>query len=210
MTLASITNSKFFDYLILAIRFLLAATFISYGYGKLTEGQFGLTPLELQKPIGELNLMQIGWYLFDQQPFKYFIGISQIICGILLLINRTVLIGAILFLPIAVNILIIDLTIMPSAFATAFALRFTSYIFLDGLLFFHYRKQCLEGLQKLLQNVKPKYKHRFWTLLFIPLLALILEILPFIPKVLWGLMQDPKGMLTWIKEMTGLIMRNLQ
>lgn len=73
----SCLRSKIFDYLIIVIRFLLAVIFISYGYGKLTEGQFGLTIQELQKPVKELNLLQIGWYLFDQQPFKFFIGISQ-------------------------------------------------------------------------------------------------------------------------------------
>lgn len=37
------TKAQRWDYFILAARGLLAYTFISYGYGKLTGGQFGLT-----------------------------------------------------------------------------------------------------------------------------------------------------------------------
>ena len=146
MKITQFYKSKNFDYLIIVIRFLLAIIFISYGYGKLTEEQFGLTTEELQTPIKELKLLQIGWYLFDQQPFKFFIGVSQIICGIILLINRTVLIGAVLFLPIVINILIIDLTIMPKAMANAFAIRLIFYIFLDSLIFLHYKKQIIEPI----------------------------------------------------------------
>ena len=135
MKTPQINKAKFFDYFIIIARFLLAIIFIMYGYSKLTEGQFGLSNEMLEKPIKELNLMQIRWYIFDKQPFKFFIGISQIICGILLLINRTVLIGAIIFLPIALNILIIDLTIMPTQMANAFAFRLGFYIILDLLIF---------------------------------------------------------------------------
>lgn len=42
--LLSISNSKYFEYFILIARFLLAITFINYGYSKLTGGQFGVTP----------------------------------------------------------------------------------------------------------------------------------------------------------------------
>ena len=193
-------KSKNFDYLIIVIRFLLAIIFISYGYGKLTEEQFGLTIEELQKPIKELNLLQIGWYLFDQQPFKFFIGVSQIICGILLLINRTVLIGAVLFLPIVINILIIDLTIMPKAMANAFAIRLIFYIFLDSLIFLHYKKQTTAAIQKLLTNVKPKFKHNYWTILLIPVFAVCLEILPIVPKILWQIIQDPATLYNYMVE----------
>lgn len=200
MKINQIYKSKIFDYLIIVIRFLLAIIFLSYGYGKLTDGQFGLSIQELQKPIKELNLFQIGWYLFDQQPFKFFIGVSQIICGILLLINRTVLIGAILFLPIVINILIIDLTIMPKAMANAFAIRLIFYIFLDCLIFLHYKKQTFEAIQKLLTNIKPKFKHKYWTILFIPLFAVFLEVLPILPKILWEIIQDPSTMYNYMIE----------
>ncbi|MFC7525545.1 hypothetical protein ACFQRK_16395 [Parapedobacter sp. GCM10030251] len=79
-----------------------------------------LTVQELATPIQELSLFKIAWYLFDHQPFKIFIGISQIVASLLLLFNRTMVIGALMLVPIVANILIIDLTIMPYAFKLAF------------------------------------------------------------------------------------------
>lgn len=57
---------KIFDYFILVARFLLGIVFISYGYSKIMDNQFGLTDEMLQKPIKDLNLMQIGLYVFKQ------------------------------------------------------------------------------------------------------------------------------------------------
>lgn len=185
----------------------MAIVFISYGYSKLNDGQFGLTDEMLQKPIKELNLMQIGWYIFDQQPFKFFIGISQIICGLLLLINRTVLIGALIFLPIALNIIIIDLTIMPKEMANAFAIKLGFYIFLDFLIFYHYKTQTLTALKSLTSSIKPKYKHKYWTFLFVPIFVVILEFVPVIPKIIWGLITEPENMVSALKESINLILK---
>lgn len=87
-------KDKRWDYFILTARFLLAWTFLSYGYGKLTAGQFGISEAELATPLQDLSLFRVSWYLFDHEPFKTFIGISQVLCALLLLVNRTVLIGA--------------------------------------------------------------------------------------------------------------------
>ena len=153
--------------------------------------------------------MQIGWYLFDKQPFKYFIGISQIICGILLLVNRTVLIGAIIFIPIALNIIIIDLTIMPKELGNSFAIRLGFYIFLDILIFYHYKVQTIEAVKNFTKSVKPKFKQKIWTLIFIPVLSFFLEFSPAIPKVIWGLITDPEKMIKSIKETINIILKNI-
>ena len=200
-------KSKIFDYFIIIARVLLAIVFISYGFSKLNDGQFGLTDEMLQKPIKELSLMQIGWYIFDQQPFKFFIGISQIICGILLLINRTVLIGALIFLPIALTIVIIDLTIMPKEMANAFAIRIGFYIFLDFLIFYHYKTQTLTALKNLTSSIKPKYLHNYWTFLFVPIFAFILEFVSAIPKIIWGLITEPENMINGLKETLNLVLK---
>ncbi|MEM8900560.1 MAG: hypothetical protein AAGC85_20765, partial [Bacteroidota bacterium] len=138
-----ISREQFWDYLILTARFVLAWFFLYYGQGKLTGGQFGLTEEELLTPIKDLSLFKLGWYLFDFQPFKAFIGISQIICAILLLWNRTVILGAFLYLPIALNILIIDLTIMPIELKVGFAFRLSFYLLLNILILWHYREKLL-------------------------------------------------------------------
>jgi len=204
-----VNKYKIFDYFIIVSRFLLAIVFIQYGYSKLTQGQFGLSVEELAKPVKELSLMQIGWFLFDQQPFKAFIGVSQIICGILLLLNRTVLIGALLFLPIAINILIINLTIMPKGLANPLTGRFILYILLDLLIFYHYRIQTINACQVITQKTKPKFKHKIWLYLIVPVLALILEFTPALPALLHGFITQPGEMWSLIKETIGLVSKNL-
>lgn len=209
MNAPQINKSKIFDYFIIVARFLLAIVFINYGYGKLTDTQFGLTEEMLQKPIKDLNLLQIGWYLFDKQPFKYFIGISQIICGFLLLINRTVLIGASIFLPIALNILIIDLTIMPKELANGFTTRLGFYIFLDLLIFYHYREQTIAAIRSLTKSIKPKYKHKIWSFIFIPLFAFFLEFSFALPKIIRELLTEPAKMFNEIKELINIVLKNI-
>lgn len=205
MTALTINKSKSFDYLIIVARFLLAAVFISYGYSKLTNNQFGLSTEDLAKPIKDLNLMQVAWYLFDHQPFKYFIGTSQIICALLLLFRKTVLIGAILFLPIAVNILIIDLTIMPKGLKNAFAVRLSFYIFLDLLIFLYYKTQTLGMLASLTKSSEIKYKHKLWFYFLIPIFALMLDLSIGIPKLIWGLITEPTKMIHDLTEIVRVI-----
>ena len=89
---------------------------------------------------------------------------------------------------------------MPKAMANAFAIRLIFYIFLDCLIFLHYKKQTIETVQKLLTNVKPKFKHKFWTILLIPVFAIFLEILPILPKILWEIIQDPATFYNYMVE----------
>ena len=59
-----LTNTKHWDYFILVARFLLAWTFLRYGYSKLTGGQFGLKPKELITPLQDLNLFRISFWAY--------------------------------------------------------------------------------------------------------------------------------------------------
>ncbi len=187
-----IDKEKLADYFILVVRCLLAYIFLDYGYAKLTEGQFGLHAEELAQPLGKTSLMRMAWYLFSFQPFKYFIGISQIICALLLIWNRTVLLGAALFLPIAANILIIDLTIMPGS---PFAMRLSFYLLLDLLIFYHYREKVIMAFFYLTKGINPKFKYKPGWYLAIPLFAILLEFLPFVPRMISAFLKDPQG--TW-------------
>ncbi len=195
-----ISKEKTWDYFILTARFLLAVTFLSYGYSKLSNGQFGISETELQTPVKDLSLFKLSWYLFDHQPFKFFIGISQIICGILLMINQTVLLGAFLFLPIVSTILIIDLTYVPSSMATAFAWRLGFYIVLDILILMHYPSRIKTTWAALTHNVSTRYKIPIWGYLILPLSVIALEIMGVIPKLIFGLITNPTEVIDGIKS----------
>ncbi|RNC87738.1 MAG: DoxX family membrane protein [Winogradskyella sp.] len=184
LNIKNIINSKRWDYFILVIRCLLAYIFFQYGYSKLTGGQFGLKEVELNTPIKDLSLFRISWYLFDHQPFKFIVGLSQIICALLLMINRTVILGAFMFLPIVATILIIDISFMSPQFAYAFLWRLSIYILLDILILIHYKGKMLTIWKAIWDNKTIKYKHSIWGFILIPVFAIILEFAIALPKAI--------------------------
>ena len=85
----TVKKEKLWDYLILCARVLLAWILLSYGWSKVNGGQFGISAEEMARPVKDLGLFKLSWYMFDHEPFKSFIGISQIIAGLLLLTDIT-------------------------------------------------------------------------------------------------------------------------
>ena len=81
-------------------RILLALAFIPSGLKKLLGEQF--TILGIDTPVGFFfeALYQAGWYW-------NFLGFMQLLVALLLLIPRTTLFAALLYLPIIINILVI-------------------------------------------------------------------------------------------------------
>jgi len=193
--LQGIFKAQLPDYFILVARFLLGWTFLRYGYGKLADEQFGVTAAELATPLKDLSLHRLSWYLFDHQPFKAFIGISQIICGGLLIVNRTAILGAFLFLPIVVNILVIDLTVMPPDHAVGFAWRLSFYVLLDLLVLWHYRSRMKIVWRAVQRNVSTGSRFPIWAYLILPALAIALDVLLVVPKLLINLALYPAA--TW-------------
>lgn len=174
------------ELIILGIRILFFIVFVFYGVGKLTDGQFGnLTTEELNTPLKDLSLFKIGWYLFDHQPFKAFIGTSQIIAACLLLFNRTFIIGLLMLTPIILNILIIDLTIMPPSLKVSFLFRLTTYLLYIFFVIYYFRHPFfkvwanLKNIRNFENSKKIKWKYAY-LLIIIPLLTYLPEVLQFI------------------------------
>ncbi|UZT98052.1 DoxX family membrane protein [Chryseobacterium fluminis] len=193
------TKSK--AYFILSIRILLAYIFISYGFSKMINNQFSISESELSTPIRDLSLFKIAWHLFNHQPFKYFIGVSQIICGLLLIFNRTIILGAFLFLPIAVNILIIDLTIMPPFMARGFAFRLSFYIILDCIILYSFKERIIIIWKSMTDKAKVNYKFSIWQYLLLPVSVIILEIMGALPQIIVNIIINP----SYIQETFSLI-----
>ena len=200
----SISNrkKKLWDYFILCARFLLAWTLLSYGWGKLTENQFGLSPAELSKPVKDLGLFKLSWYLFDQQPFKSFIGFSQIIAGLLLLWNKTRLIGALIAVPILLNILIIDITFIQMS---GFYWRLSYYLFLDLLILWHDKERIISVFKNLTSGLNARFRYPLWAYLILPVMAIVLELLGILPKVLTGLILHPSETMSALSEMPQIL-----
>ncbi len=199
------TQSTAQDLVVLSIRVLLACIFLSYGTSKLFGTQFGnLTAQELATPIKDLSLFKIAWYLFDHQPFMIFIGVSQIVASLLLLYNRTMIIGALMLIPIIVNILIIDLTIMPYGFKLGFLFRLTTYLCYIGLLLWHYRQHLAPAWRQVTairaMRFPPQKKIAYLlVLLFIP----ALEIIPGLLKTIYFAVTHPASFAEGIRSLFG-------
>lgn len=195
-------KQKFYDYFILSARVLLAWTFLSYGWGKLTGGQFGLSSEQMNKPITELGLFKLSWYLFDQEPFNSFIGVSQIVAGLLLLYNRTLILGALISIPILANILIIDITYIKM---TGFYWRLSYYLVLDFLILWHYKERMILALNTILKGISTKFKYSVWAYLMLPVMAILLEIIGVIPKLITLLIINPAETLNQLAAMPGWV-----
>lgn len=200
-----LSKAKLWDYFILTSRFLLAIIFIMYGAAKLTGGQFGIAEEEMLRPLKDLSLFKVGWYLFDHQPFKFITGVGEIICGLLLLYNRTTLLGALMFIPICFTILLIDVTIMPKPMAEAFFFRLSFYLFLDALILYHYRDRMKQVLNLLTNGVSTKFRYPIWMFLLLPVGAILLELPSVILKALYHLVTNPKMFFESIKQMVEMI-----
>lgn len=188
------------DIVIISIRLLLSVIFFSYGISKLTGNQFGnLTLTELNTPIKDLSLFKIAWYLFDHQPFKFFTGICEVFAATLLLFRRTTLLGTLVLFPIIINILIIDIMIMPQTLKVSFIFRLTFYLlFCSVLLFFH--KEQLIKIKDII-FVKQEYiKFKYWKFLFIPLIMILLEMIGNVFKFLYYLIISPESTLQNLKN----------
>jgi len=110
-------------------RFSLALGFITAGITKVVGERFASGLSELH-PMGRYltALHETGYYYT-------FIGIAQIIAGILLIIPRTVLLGAMIYFPIILNICILSFAVrFEGSFVTA-PLMVMANLY---LLFWHY------------------------------------------------------------------------
>lgn len=91
-------------------RYFAAYVFVKYGFSKLEGGQFYILDSELDKPMGSVSPLWLTWYFFSySEIYGGIIAGVQIIGGILLVFQRTALLGACLLVPVAGNIILIDI-----------------------------------------------------------------------------------------------------
>ncbi|HRP57770.1 hypothetical protein [Agriterribacter sp.] len=172
-------KAKLWDYFILVARVWLAWTLFRYGWAKLIDGQFGVSEATMDLPLKEIDLFRISWYLADHEPFKSFIGISQIVTAGLLVYKRTAIIGAFISIPIWLNILMWDMTFM--GLYTGFTIRIPYYLVLTSLIIWHAKDKVLVALQTLLKGSSIKYRFPLWTYLLIIPLGFVIELVGGIP-----------------------------
>lgn len=197
-------QQRIWDYFILCARVLIAFILLSYGWGKLNGGQFGLSVKDMATPVKDLELFRLSWYLFDHEPFKTFVGISQIIAGLLMLYNRTLILGTLLSIPILTNILVFDITFMDLA-AEGFIWRLSYYLLLDFLILFHYKERMFNAYMNIYKGLTTKFSFPIWAYLILPIMAIGLEILGTFPRILTGLVLNTQETIKGLGQIPKLI-----
>lgn len=195
MRAALFTKTPRWEYFILTARVLLAFIFLSYGAAKLLGLQFGVSPAILAQPLGQASLAHVAWYCFGHEPFNTYVGVSQIVASLLLLRNRTALLGAVLLLPIALTIFIIDLTYLPDIIAFRYALPF--YLGLLLLIFYQERERVLLIVRALGGGAPSPRAFPWWAYLLLPAAAGLLSLGWLLPKYGVDFMLNPAGTLRY-------------
>jgi hypothetical protein len=128
------------------IRYWLAFMISLYGFAKILKTQFATQFTRNDIPVGHLSGFQLTWNYFGHSyTFAVILALLQIGGSILLLFRRTTLLGAVILLPVMVNIVLINLfyQINPGAFLNSIfftlALGFILYLHRQELiaLFLH-------------------------------------------------------------------------
>jgi len=172
----------------LVIRTLLAWTLCRYGWAKLSDSQFGIDSKSMALPLKDIDLMRLSWYLADHEPFKSFVGISQLLTGGLLLFHRTTLIGAFMMIPIWLNILVWDVTFMEGQ-TSAFTFRLGFYLMLTCILIYESIKDKSAFIRTMTEN-KSVLSQPAWVYVTLPVAAVILEFTCAVPSALLSLFRS--------------------
>jgi hypothetical protein len=90
-------------------RWVAATLCIVYGFAKINGSQFTVLDSELTRPLGQVSGFWLTWYYFGYSAvYGTLIALLEIVAGILLIVPRTALLGAVILLPIVTNIILID------------------------------------------------------------------------------------------------------
>lgn len=124
-------QEKFYLLVQYVVRFFLAYAISTYGFAKVLKHQFSVPEYIKDIPIGDQSGFWLTWYYFGYSyPFSIIIAIGQIGGSILLLFQRTRLLGTFILLPIMLNIVLVNIF-----YDINFGAFLNSLIYTLGLIF---------------------------------------------------------------------------
>lgn len=89
-------------------RWTVAAIYVVYGFAKLNGSQFTVPAYVLDHPLGEVSGFWLTWHYYGYSTvYGTLLALVQIGGGLLLTVRRTWLVGALLLVPVAANILLV-------------------------------------------------------------------------------------------------------
>jgi uncharacterized membrane protein YphA (DoxX/SURF4 family) len=106
-------ESQIIEVMYVYLRYMMAATMISYGIAKFPTAMCQFPPPEiaqLQKTYGESSPMNLLWtFMGSSQAYTLFSGIMELVSGILLLMRRTTPLGGLMCMAVSTNIAMLNL-----------------------------------------------------------------------------------------------------
>ncbi len=172
-------KEKIIDFIILGLRWYLIIYMIKYGISKLTMSQFGVyDPNIIEEPLKNIDSFYVAWHLFQRSIiFNIATGLLELIGGILLIFNRTLIIGALLVLSILAQIFIIDLSFTTSILGFSLPLRIGGMIFSDIVILYYYRNKIIEAWKTLTIGISTRLKYQWW---IYPILIIVGILMDFV------------------------------
>jgi hypothetical protein len=141
-------------------RYGLGLTMIPYAVSKLLQLQFVVLPTHAwQLPLEQLSGPILAWsFLGHSGWFQVLLGVLELVPALLLLFRRTTLIGAILLLPLTLNVLLVNeaFNLWPETRLTALVLLLLNV----GLLVFEWRN--IKHILLLILQRERKYQLNGW------------------------------------------------
>ena len=166
---------------------------VDYGIGKLTGEQFGHRSVEiLNTPLKDVDKFHLALHLFSlDRTFDIVVGVSQIIGAVLIVINRTALVGALMLLPILGQIFLVDLAFTTNMFGAALPIRLGCMILSDLLILFYYKDRMVLVWNNLTKGTTTKFKYKWWVFILLPFIGLATDLVfgvltyPFKLLIIW-------------------------
>ncbi|WP_027066567.1 DoxX family membrane protein [Maribacter sp. Hel_I_7] len=172
-------KDEIIDFGILALRWYLVFYMINYGWSKLTLSQFGVYDASiLEQPIKDIDSFYVAWHLYGRSTFfNISTGVLEIIGGLLLIFNRTVLIGALLVLSILTQILIIDIAFTTGVLGFALPIRICGMILSDLIILLYYKDKIIIAWKSLNVGIATKFKFKWWVYIILPIFGFLMDII---------------------------------
>ena len=180
------TKEKVYDFFILTLRWYLIWYMFSYGWSKLTMSQFGVhDPSILEEPLKNVNSFYIAWHLYGKSYFFNIVtGLLEIVAAILLIFNRTVLLGALMVLTVLGNILIIDISFTTEIYGFALPVRILGMMLSALLILFYYKERIISVFKIMTEGITTKFNYQWWIFLILPIIGFLMDFV-------WGIILMP-------------------
>lgn len=194
LNIMKLTKEQILDFIVLSLRWYLAYYMFNYGLSKINGEQFGNRGLTiLNTPLKDVTKFDLAWHLFSlDRTFDIVVGIVQIIGALLIIFNKTLLIGALLLIPILVQIFLIDITFTMDRFGAALPIRLSFMMFSNLFILFYYKDKMILLWHNLTKDITTKFKYRWWVFIFMPLIGLCTDFF-------FGILSFPiKKIISWL------------